>query len=58
MNPNKLNIHKIRKIFKLRGQGFSLHNIAIEVGITGEAVRNCLKVIIKIVEDYKNKIKK
>jgi len=47
----------IRRIFKLRSEGLSLHQIAIKTNKTSEGVRYTINSIIKLVDDSNNKRK-
>ena len=48
-------IYKIRRIFKLKHQGLSLHEIAIKVNMTAEGVRYCINSMVNMVEKYKGR---
>lgn len=53
MKAYETNLRDIRRIFKLRSEGLSLHQIAIKVNMTGEGVRHTLNSITKLVEELK-----
>lgn len=57
MKAFETDLKTIRRIFKLRSEGLSLHQIAIRVNMTGEGVRKTISSIIKLVDDSNNKRK-
>jgi DNA-binding CsgD family transcriptional regulator len=57
MKAFETTIKDIRRIFKLRSEGLSLHQIAIRVNMTAEGVRKTISSIIKLVDDSNNKRK-
>ena len=57
MKVYETNLRDIRRIFKMRSEGLSLHQIAIKTNKTSEGVRYTINSIIKLVDDSNNQRK-
>jgi DNA-binding CsgD family transcriptional regulator len=57
MKAYETNLRDIRRIFKLRSEGLSLHQIAIKTNKTSEGVRYTINSIVKLVDDSNKGLK-
>lgn len=57
MKAFETDLKTIRRIFKLRSEGLSLHQIAIKTNKTSEGVRYTINSIVKLVDDSNKGLK-